>query len=370
MKRALYLPGGGARGAYQAGVLHGIHDILQVKQLPVQILSSVSAGAINAAYLAMHVNDFPFAVSELTNLWSTLSCDKIFATKNSDLIKSIIRNMLSIVLHFIPKKGGYLLDTTPLKNLLDQHLDFDKINRHITDGLCDFEVATTCYDTAETISFLNSAQTIPCWSRIRHSATQQMIKRDHILASAAFPLFFPPVEMDNLHFGDGGIRLSSPLRAARRLGATDILIISTRATPALVPHTRLPQGENISFAKILGNMLNALVLDNIDRDMELIDKINYCSSLQHGDANPEQWRHINALCIRPSIDIGQLAVHKQYTLPLFLRYLLRSFGARNQSGDFLSFLLFESVFCKPLVELGYADALKMKTEILQFFETA
>lgn len=368
-KKAIYLSGGGARSAYQAGVLKGISDIIQSKTIPVGILSSVSAGSINAAFIAMHANNFTFAVTKLVELWSSLSCGKIFRVGNISLVKSVLRNMSSMIFHYSVKEGGYLLDTAPLKALLDSNLDFKKINDNIEKGLLsDFEVAATCYDLSENTSFFKSTHPQPCWKRRRHTSCSTNIACQHILASAAIPLFFPAIKIDELHYGDGGVRLNAPLRAAIKLGADHILIIGTRRVPSLEAAITKTQIESISFSKILGNMLNALFLDNLDRDIELLTKINDSTQLIPPEKKTEsKWKFIKAFYIYPSRDLAELAQGVKKTMPFLLHYLMRAFGSEEQLGDLLSFLLFESEYCKKLIDLGYHDTLAQKNNIEDFF---
>jgi len=364
------MSGGGARGAYQAGVLKGIEEILQVKQFPFEILSSVSAGAINAAFLAMHADQFSTAVNKLAGLWSALSCDQVFHVGNLALIRSVLRNMATMAVHYQTEKGAYLFDTSPLKQLLSKNLDFKMINQHVKNGLLDLEVTATCYDSSETISFINASRKVKCWQAPRVSACMHDIQCQHIMASSAFPLFFPAINIDGLHFGDGGLRLSMPLKAAIKLGARKILVIGTRAHPSRSKSgINAPNIGNISFAHLFGNVLNALFLDNLDRDIEVVGKINdSLALLSKRQLQRSKWQPIEVLCIRPSVDIAQLAVNMPKMLPSLLQYLLGSFGSKKQSGDFLSFLLFESAFCQKLIELGYQDALQQKTAVLKFFD--
>jgi len=369
-KKAIYLSGGGARGAYQAGVLKGIADIIQAKSIPVDILSSVSAGAINAAFIAMHANDFTFAVSKLVELWSSLSCGKIFRTGNLALIKSVIRNMSSMMFHHKARGGGYLLDTTPLRALLDANLDFKNINDNIENGLLSaFEVAATCYDLSENTSFFKSSDPLPCWKRRRHTACSTNITCQHILASSAMPLFFPAIKIDQWHYGDGGVRLTAPLRAPIKLGADQILVIGTRKMAPIESAISSSNSEDISFAKVLGNMLNALFSDNLDRDIDLLTKINHSIRLVPPEKQKEsKWRPIKVLYIYPSIDLAECTSEMQNTLPILLRYLMSAFGSKEQSGDLLSFLLFEADYCKDLINIGYNDAMAQENEIKDFFQ--
>lgn len=368
MKKAIFLAGGGARAAYQVGALLCISDILRCGKFPANILSTVSAGAINGAYLANHADDFKFATNKLVEMWSSLSCDKIFHADNMSMLKSLSRNIKSMVLHSYPKSGQHLLDTQPLHDLLSQQLDFERIHHNINNGTLEaFEVATTCFESAQTVSFVHSKQASDGWRKIRHFSQSAQIKQDHIMASAAFPLFFPVVNIDDLHYGDGGLRQAAPLRASIKLGAEAILIIGTRKTPTIDGTIHPKPINDINFTKIIGGLFNAF-LDNLDRDLEHLNTINENFRLMDAQARKETiWRDIHVLHLTPSIDIAKIAVEKELSLPTFFRYLMESFGKREQSGDFLSFLLFEADYTKDLIDIGYQDTLKRKDEVELFF---
>jgi NTE family protein len=369
MKRAIYLSGGGARAAYQAGALKGILDIVKPGKIPVEIISSVSAGSINASLLAMHPDNFSFAVTRLIEIWSNLTSNQIFKTSNYSLMKSVLRNSLSMMFHMPMKEGGYLLDTSPLAQLLDSNLSFRRINENISKGLLSaFEVAASCYDFPVTASFFNATDTKLYAQEIRGVSYPTQIECDHILASCAIPLFFPSIKINNLFFGDGGMHLISPLRAAIRLGAEQILIIGTRKTPSIDFSTYPGLTDGISFAVELGNMLSALFLDNLDKDLEVLSKINTILGLVPAEKkNHERWKKIKYLYIRPTRNLSELTENKLNVLPYLLRHLLDSFGKKEQAGNLMSFLLFESVYCKELISIGYEDAMMQKNSIEEFF---
>jgi NTE family protein len=369
MKKAIYLSGGGARGAYQAGVLRGISDILGTTELPVDIISSVSAGAINASYLAMHADNFSEGTERLSKLWSNISCDQFFKATNFALLESIFRNGLSMMFHMATQNGQYLLDTHPLAETLKSTLDFERINRNIDRGLVKaFEVAAMCYDIGKTVSFVHAYAPPTGFKKIRHFSNNTRIKLEHIMASAAFPLFFPAIKVGKLHFGDGGLRHSAPLRASIKFGADNILVIGTRK--AHPPPTSLEAASigDISFANVLGNMLNGLFLDNLDTDLRLLNRINQQIDLiPQSERNRLRWKKVNVLYLHPSIDIGKLAAGKRHSMPYLLQYIMKAFGGGEQAGDFTSFLLFEADYCQALISCGYDDAIAQKDQINQFF---
>jgi len=368
VKKAIFLAGGGARGAYQAGALRCISDILGKSKFPVDILSTVSAGAINGTQLAQHADDFDVATQKLIDLWSNLSCDKIFLAGNADLFKSVARNMASMVFHMNWTGGQHLLDTAPLQKLLCEQVDFNRINQNIENGLLSaFEVATTCFESAQTISFVHSQCHYAGWRKIRHYSESAKITHEHIMASSAFPMFFPVAEIGDLHYGDGGLRQAAPLRASIKLGAEAILIIGTRKTPTEDGFIHPKPIVDINFAKILGSLFNAF-LDNLDRDLEHVHTINTNYQLMDNAAKEKsEWREINTLHLTPSKDLAKIAVEKEVSMPFLLRYLMDAFGHKQQNGDFLSFLLFEAAYTKDLIDIGYNDTMQRKAEIEAFF---
>lgn len=366
-KKALYLAGGGARGAYQAGVLKAIGQILQVKKLPFDVVSGVSVGSINGAVLAEYADDFPAALDKLESIWSQIHCQQIYNASNYELSKSVLRNLSTIIM----KQGeaAHLLDTSPLKQFLNETIDFSKIEKNISEGhLNCFEVLTNCYETHQTISFYDIKQPdFEDWNYPRHSSRRTPINTAHILASSALPLFFPPVKLDGFHFGDGSIGLAAPLRGAIRFQVDKILIIGTRELPAFTETEELHSGD-IAFAHILGNMMNGLFLDNLERDIEMVNRMNEITILlSMWKKRHSPWRPISTMHLRPSKDMSSLAQQHFKNMPAFLRYLLNILGAKHHSGDLLSFLLFEKEFTRELLDLGYQDTLAVAKDVAAFF---
>lgn len=368
MTKALYLSGGGARGAYQVGVLKGIQEIMQFSsKIPVDILSCVSAGALNGAMLAMHADDFGKGVSELESMWLNLKCSKVFKDSNWAIFKAMSRHILSFIFAYSPK--GYVFDTSPLAELLKQKIDFKRLNQMIvSEQLTAFEVATNCYDLAETVSFFNSKNPFVSWRRVRHISYRTELAVEHILASSAIPLFFPAVKIGVLHYGDGTMRLSTPLRGTIKLGADNIFIIGTRAHAS--PHELVsPSTEgdkDIAFGKILGSMMNALFLDNLDRDLEMLENLN--QRLKSGKITSNHWKYLNTTHIRPSVDLGSYAKDYSKNVAMLLRFMMASLGGSEESSDFLSFLLFDGEYAAKLIDIGYKDALAQVEDIQAFFK--
>lgn len=367
-KIALYLAGGGARGAYQAGALKAIQTILNVQQLPFETITGVSVGSINAAVLAQHSDDFSAGVHNLEDLWSSIRCEHIFSTSNYQLSKSVLRNVSNLL---VKQQGsGYLLDTEPLHTFIHKNIHFEKIEKHIRAGLLKtFEVITHCYETQQTISFHQSQDsTFEDWHYPRHISQRTNLNLEHILSSTALPLFFPTVKINGSHYGDGSMGLVFPLRGPIRFNVDKILIIGTRQTYLANEPEKL-SNRDIGFAHILGSMLNGLFLDNLDRDIEMVNRMNEIAqmiSLWNKRNSP--WRPIETLHLRPSLNVGHIAQTQYESMPGLLRFLLNVLGAKSHSGDLLSFLLFERPFTDILFKLGYEDTLREESLITEFFE--
>ncbi|MCP0912811.1 MULTISPECIES: patatin-like phospholipase family protein [Legionella] len=366
-KNALYLAGGGARGAYQAGVLKAISHILQAKTLPFSMVSGVSIGSINAAIIAQHADDFPAAIDKLETLWREIRCQDIFNTSNYELGKSVVKNLSRIIIR--QRQTGHLLDTAPLHELIRANIDFARIKSNIANHYLEtMEVMSICYETQQTISFYQHHQPeFADWHYPRHISQRVDMDMPHILASSALPLFFPTIRIGGCHYGDGSIGLVAPLRGAVRFNVEKILILGTRQFPVFAEPEKLSNGD-IGFAHILGNMLNGLFLDNLDRDIEMVNRMNDIARLlSMWKKRHSPWRPIETLHLRPSIDVSALAQTQYHAMPGLLRFLLNALGAQRHSGDLLSFLLFEKEFTGELIDLGYHDTMASATTVTKFF---
>jgi len=367
-KIALYLAGGGARGAYQAGVLKAIYHIIQSKALPFSMISGVSIGSVNSAVIAQYADDFQSAIATVENLWTEIHSQQIFNSSNYELSKSVMRNLSTFLIK--QRSSGHLLDTEPLHDFIKNNINFDKIKQHINNRQLEtFEVVSNCYETQQTISFYQHYQPdFPDWHYPRHISQSTIIEQNHILASSALPLFFPTININNLHYGDGSIGLVSPLRGAIRFNVDKVLIIGTRQLPVFI-HPEPQEYNEIGFAQILGNMLNGLFLDNLDRDIEQVNRMNDIAKLLSiWKKRKSPWRPIETLHLRPSQNIADMAQAHFQSMPKLLRILLNVLGAQSHSGDLLSFLLFENAFTRELITLGYQDTMNASDAIIAFFK--
>ena len=368
VKKALYLAGGGARGAYQAGVLKAIGHILQTKTLPFNIVTGVSVGSINAAILAEYADDFPAALDKLESIWGEISCQKIYKASNYELSKSVMRNLSTLILK--QRQSGHLLDTSPLKQFIPEIIDFSRIAHNVQAGYLEtLEVISLCYETHQTISFYcHNLPEFQDWNYPRHSSQRAVINAEHILASSALPLFFPTIALDGFHYGDGSMGLVAPLRGAIRFEVDKILIIGTKELPEFTNPEPSANGI-IPFANILGNMLNGLFLDNLDRDIEMVNRMNEIATLlSMWKKRYSPWRPIKTLHLRPSLDTASSAQAHYKSMSVFLRYLLNLLGARSHSGELISFLLFEKEFTRELIDLGYKDTMASAKLVTEFFK--
>lgn len=368
MKKALYLAGGGARGAYQAGALKAMSRILGVKKIPFDMISGVSVGCVNAAVLAENALDFYAGTQKLEDLWQNIHTDKIFNASNYELGKSMLRNLSTMIVKH--NQSGYLLNTKPLREFITNAIDFDKVDANIKNGhLETMEVISNCYETHQTISFYQHyLEGFEDWNYPRHKSVRVTLTMKHILGSCALPLFFPPAKIGDFHYGDGGMGLVAPLRGGIRFKVDKIMVIGTRRLPGFSESDNVGNND-IGIAPVLGGMLTSLFLDNLDRDIEMVNHMNDIARLlSMWKKRRSPWRPIETFHLRPSKDIAVIAQSHYNNIPALLRFVLNLLGAKSHSGDLLSFLLFEKDFTSELIDLGYEDTMAQREVVLKFFE--
>jgi NTE family protein len=374
----LVLTGGGARAAYQVGVLRGIAEIKKFDRFPFPIVTGVSAGAINGVALASWADDdFGVATEKLWALWERLHVNQVFKTDPVSLfgIGSRWIRDLSLGGFLGAQRASYLLDTEPLRELLEKTIRFDKIDAHLAqDRLHGLAVSATNYMSGTAVSFFDGHPSIETWQRSTRIALRERLTLDHVMASSAIPVFFPPVRVSGSFYGDGCIRLSAPISPAIHMGADRILAIGIRyyrPRALTVDLNRTVYDERISLVNVVGVLLNAVFLDSLESDHERMERINravLALSEEQRAAHPDKLRHIPVVVVKPSVDLGSLASEQFDRFPLALRHLLRGLGASVDSGwDLLSYLAFDAAYTRRLLELGRADALSMREELLRFF---
>ena len=383
-KTGLVLVGGGARGAYQAGVLQGLAEIVGERfgdRPPFDVVTGISAGAINAAYLASRADRMAEASAGLAALWGELRIDRVMRTDAVSLFSIGTRWLRDLTLGGLLKpdaRSNHLLDTTPLREFLIANIDFEAIARHIaSDILHGFAVSATSYTTGTAVTFFDGHDAPEPWTRSARLGWRARIGLDHVLASASIPILFRPVFVEGGFYGDGGVGTATPLSPAIHLGADRVVAISVRHSPdrdsnVHVNYVGHDQGD-ISIADIAGVMLNAAFMDALDSDAERLIRINHTLTLieeRRRAEHPHWLRSIPLLVIRPSVDLGALAADQFSRLPATLRYLTRGIGASPERGaDFVSYLAFDPSYTRPLIEIGRRDAVAQKDEIEAFFSS-
>jgi NTE family protein len=366
-KTALVLSGGGARGAYQAGVLRGLMD-LDVPPPHFDILVGSSAGAINAGALAAYADDSEAGVAKLNRVWSRIEARQVFRTDVRSLGTTGARWAWDLTFggalgHVMPKS---LLDTAPLRRLLERLIPARRIAANIESGALDaLALAATDLYTAEGVVFLHAREKVREWQRRRWRIERTRIAIDHLMASSAIPIFFPSVEIDGRHFGDGCIRNTSPLSPAIHLGAERLVAIGTssarRPTDPLPRHDQPP-----STAQIAGVLLDAVMLDAIELDVEHSERVNasVLACRTRSPLNPFRW--IDVLWLQPSTSIGAIAAELEDRIPTVVRYLLRGLGTDEAITELASYLLFDAEFCGRLIELGRSDVVGARQQVEAF----
>lgn len=369
-KRAIVLSGGGARGAYQVGVISAISHLFQQEKIDpnIDIYTGVSAGAINAGFLAAYCDNFHEAAKRLVDLWSHIHSNQVFFTDAVHLGKIGLKWMGELSFGGLTgtTPGRALLDTSPLHELISKNLDFSRIERNILNKKLEALAITAMdYENSDAITFVQGRADKKLWQKSRRSAEATKITPDHIMASSAIPLLFPPVKIEPRYFGDGCVRNSHPCGPSIYLGADHLIIIGVRnqtgSTSNPSAHSQPP-----SVARVLNVLLNSVLLDGIELDVERLKRVNdLVHSLPKENHSQITYKPLEYAWIAPSVDIGEIAFTKSSQLPRIIRYLLKGLGTIEEASEIVSYLLFEPAFCSELIEIGFEDGLKQKDEILK-----
>jgi NTE family protein len=374
---ALMLSGGGARAAYQVGFLRVL-----AREFPgvvPGILTGVSAGGINAAYLAARPESFAEKIDNLADIWSGLRIDHVFRVDLRDLASRSVRwggRLLSGGKYPMPPARS-LVDTEPLRTLLTgmlqaEHGEIAGIARNLQAGwLRAIALTASSYTTGQSVTWVQTCPAcgIETWERPQRKSAACALRVEHVMASSALPFFFPAVPVEGAWYGDGGIRLTAPLSPAVHLGATRIIAISTRFGRSREQADRPAIVSYPPPAQVAGVLFNAIFLDQLDGDALEMRRINRLI-----EAIPESQRGglrpIELLMLRPSIDLGQLANEYEAELPRAFRFLTRGLGTREtRSNDMLSLVMFQGDYVRRLITLGETDASARVGEIRQFLQS-
>jgi NTE family protein len=370
----LVLTGGGARAAYQVGALKALAAILPRGPIPFDVVAGISAGAINGVAVACSAQDFAGGAGALHQVWGALTPDRIFRTGALKLAAIGSRWMRDL------GGGGflggnsinYLLDPSPLRRLLTEVLPLARLRRHLRAGrLSGVAVSATSYTTGAGVTWYEGDERIRPWQRSTREGVRDRLTVDHVMASAAIPIFFPPVRVGEGYYGDGCVRMVYPMSPAIHLGAERVLAISVRHPRATPGSSATPAGGPLPLSQIAGVLLNAVFLDSLDTDLERLERINRTLDHVTNERAVErelELRPIPVLALQPSQDLGRLAGDEYHRFPSMLRYFLKGIGVTKDSGfDLLSYLAFEPVYVARVMELGYADTMRRRDEVEAFF---
>lgn len=366
---ALLLTGGGARAAYQVGVLKAMATLFpRNHKIPFPILCGTSAGAINATALACYASCYHLGVRKLEWVWKNFSTEQVYVANLRGTLRHLASNYLSkFQIEEVRKTQGNLLNNRPLRGLLRHMLDFKRIDRNLhTKHLQAVSVTVSSYSSHDSVSFFQGQPYLGAWQRQKRRGQPCVLDVDHLLGSAAIPLVFPVVRLGEDFVGDGSIHQLAPLSTPIHLGANKVLIVGVgqrEKQPTFFDNC--PRS-----ATVAGHLLDTLFADTLDADLERVDRINQTLSI----LTPEQMqqtdlKQIEYFQVKPSEDLQSIAQKHFHNLPSGIRSLLKVIGVNEQSESSLpSYLLFESPYCQELIALGFKDGMEHKNQLRDFLE--
>jgi NTE family protein len=367
---ALVLTGGGARAAYQVGVLRALSELLPSDvHTPFSIICGTSAGAINAAVLAMNAGDFRRGVRRLMTVWKNFRVRHVYRADPWGAFSNSARWISAVITGgAFSRRPVSLLDNAPLATLLGRYLDFPAIQSAIDAGhLTACAVTCSGYTSGQSVTFFQGVPGLQPWQRARRVGVPMPIAVEHLLASSALPFIFPPVHINREYFGDGSMRQIAPVSPALHLGADRLLVIGV-GRQLQHGHERVRTEAYPSLAQIAGHALNSIFLDSLEVDLERLQRVNRTIEMIPPEALERAHyplHHVDFRVISPSEELERIATAHMDELPRTIRALLYTVGALRRSGaNLLSYLLFEKSYCRALIRLGYQDTMERKDDLL------
>lgn len=376
-RTALVLTGGGARAAYQVGVLKAAAELLPKRSHnPFSIITGTSAGAVNAVALGASANNFRLAVKKVERIWSHLHVEQVYKAGYRDLLGAVLRLIASMFHQGIGvNRPLSLLNNEPLAELLSKVIDFGDLERRLAGGLLDaIGVTASSYDSGESVTFYQSdldGAVLPEWRQSRRRGIATRLSIDHLLASSAIPTVMPAAKIGDSYYGDGALRQVAPISSALHLGAERILVVGVSGNPNRPPAESHEQ-HSPSLAKIVGHVFNSAFIDALENDMEHVTRINELVGMlinENPHASTGGLKLVDFLSINPSIEINELVSRHIGSLPGAMRRILKMIGATPAGGgtSMASYLMFEGNFCRELIACGYRDAMAQEDALQQFF---
>ena len=371
-KIGLILTGGGARAAYQVGVLKAVAEFLPRRvRSPFQVICGTSAGALNAVTLAVNAQHFRKGVKYLLGIWTNSHVSDIYRSDVMGVLVNSVRWVSGLVLSVIGinrMNRISLLDNAPLATFLEQTLPCEKIQENIDAGaLHALSITASGYGSGHSVTFYQGVPGLKPWKRTRRVGMETKIGIEHLLASSAIPFLFPAVHIHREYFGDGSMRQIAPISSALHLEADKVMLIGAWHVEDEAGR-RNRMDTYPTLAQIAGHALDSIFLDGLEVDLERLERINKTVSLiPESLRSSTDMRHIDILVITPSQPLEKIAERYLDRLPWTIRLLLRVAGVMRRSGaNLVSYLLFEKLYCRALIDLGYQDAVKRRDEIIAF----